>query len=170
MVINLEFSTFSCGGYDMNIEGLHVQVLHRNVLCDLWMKERREKKQLVLLLTKRTIIFFLICFIQTFLLASQQWDWNRNCSAQNSLPLKPRARKEESPHVRSVPARVGEPVLCSKVELFESLHQPTALTSWQCSKLVQKTLNTVIWSQYEQYNTTYCVIKRRYSTGSQSPS
>lgn len=31
----MEFSTFSCGGYNTDIYGLHVQVLHGDVLGDL---------------------------------------------------------------------------------------------------------------------------------------
>lgn len=97
--------------------------------------------------------FFLICFIQIFFL----WDWDRNCPAQNSFLLKRRVRKEESPHVTSVPARAGKPVLCSKVELFESLHQPTALTftPWQSStqfrKLQHRDMKSIWTVPHEQF-------------------
>lgn len=69
MVRNLEFSTFSCGGYDMNIEGLHVQVLHGNILCDLWKKEGKERETTVSAFAYQEnyeFSFFLIYFIQTF--------------------------------------------------------------------------------------------------------
>lgn len=66
LFIKMAFSTFSCGGYNTNIQSLHVQVLHGDVLCDLWTK-KREKQNTVSALAfwvKLSTLFFYYLFRQ----------------------------------------------------------------------------------------------------------